>query len=31
MPKVKSAAAKALEMDDTLGEAHTSLGLGQIP
>ena len=25
MPKVKAAASKALELDDTLGEAHTSL------
>ena len=25
LPKLKSAAAKALELDDTLGEAHTSL------
>jgi eukaryotic-like serine/threonine-protein kinase len=26
LPKVKTAAAKALELDDTLAEAHTSLG-----
>ena len=29
MPKVKAAASKALELDDTLGEAHTSLALAK--
>ena len=28
-PKVKAAASKALELDDTLGEAHTSLALAK--
>ena len=29
LPKVKSAAAEALQLDDTLAEAHTSLGWAQ--
>ena len=29
MPKVKAAASKALELDDTLGEAHTSLAFAK--
>lgn len=30
LPKLKSAAAKALELDDTLGEAHTSLAWARL-